>query len=63
MKKITGLCTLCAVCLTLGLMTNEVGAANFSYTSPNNTYNSQTAGSLQGKVTYVPKGAIATVML
>lgn len=38
-------------------------ATNYSYTTPTTYNNLQNAGSLQGRVTYVPAGATTTVML
>ncbi len=47
---------------SLAMISPALAGTNFSYGAPPN-YNAQNAGSLQGRVTYVPAGSIATVML
>lgn len=61
MKRRTGLYTI-GLMLIIGAFAPAL-SANYSYTKPATYNNMQNAGSLQGKVTYVPAGATATVML
>ena len=49
--------------ILIATVANKAYATNYSYTTPQAAYNSTQNNSLQGRVTFVPAGAITTVMI
>lgn len=62
MTKRASLYAAAFIAATFAMVNPACAATNYSYTTPAQ-YNTQSANSLQGRVTYVPAGAVATVML